>query len=129
MEDIVIRALLLAPSLALFAGCATYNYASNVKTVAFADNLEKGQSVGNIRGEDCTWKVLGYPLGGEPTLDKAFQHAKNQTDGASLSGSLSSKQASNGPLRYISNVNSKPDGFDAFLFGKNCITVTGVGYK
>lgn len=110
-------------------GCATYNYAQNVKTVAFTDDLTKGTSVGNIRGEDCTWQILGYQLGGMPTVDRAFTHARNQTDGSSLSGSLNSKQTANGQLRYINNVNTKNDGFNAGLFGKSCIVVTGVGYR
>lgn len=110
-------------------GCATYNYAQNVKTIAFTDDLKKGNSVGSIHGEDCTWQILGYQLGGLPTVDKAFGHAQHGTDGASLSGSLTSKQQSNGSLRYVNNVSTKNDGFNAGLFGKTCIVVTGVGYK
>ena len=109
-------------------GCATYNYAQNVKTIAFSDDLHKGSSVGNIHGEDCTWQILGYQLGGLPTVDKAFQHARNGTDGASLSGSLTSNQKGDS-LRYSNSVSTKNDGFNAVLFGKTCIVVTGVGYK
>lgn len=111
--------------------CATYNYAHNVKLISFSENLEKGQSVGNVRGEDCTWRILGYQLGGAPTVDRAFEYARNQTDGASLVGSLSSNkhQGSSTGLRYINNVSTRPDGFDVGLFGKSCISVTGVGYR
>lgn len=123
------RALLAAAIVVACGGCATYNYAQNVKTISFTDNVEKGQSVGNIRGEDCTWQILGYQMGGAPTLDRAFQHAKNQTDGGSLTGSMNHNQQSSGSLRYINNVSTKPDGFNAGLFGKQCIVVTGVGYK
>lgn len=124
---------MLRALVALFAiastGCATYNYAQNVKTIAFTDDLKKGNSVGSIKGEDCTWQILGYQLGGLPTVDKAFMHAQHGTDGASLSGSLTSGQKSNGSLRYVNNVSTKNDGFNAGLFGKTCIVVTGVGYK
>ncbi|MGE3681820.1 MAG: hypothetical protein AB7G93_08850 [Bdellovibrionales bacterium] len=121
-------------SCALFAlmsgGCATYNYAQNVKTIAFSDNLEKGQSVGNIRGEDCTWQVLGYQMGGMPTVDRAFSNAQYGKDGSSFAGSMTSGNTNTGTgLRYINNVSTKNDGFNAGLFGKSCIVVTGVGYR
>ena len=116
--------------LSLFlTGCATYNYAQNVKQVSFSDDVSKGKSVGNVRGEDCTWQILGYQMGGVPTVDRAFNHAKNGTDGASLVGSMDTHQKGNGSLRYINNVNTANTGFNAGLFGKSCITVTGVGYQ
>jgi hypothetical protein len=124
----MLRACLAVIAL-LGSGCATYNYAQNVKTIAFTDDLTKGKSVGNIRGEDCTWKVLGYQLGGLPTVDRAFKHAQNGTDGSSFTGSMKSNQKASENLRYINNVNTKNEGFDAVLFGKNCIAVTGIGYK
>ncbi|CAN5720935.1 hypothetical protein BH10BDE1_BH10BDE1_04300 [soil metagenome] len=114
------------------SGCATYNYAERVKLVAFSDDFQKGRSVGNIRGEDCTWNILGYPLGGAPTVDRAFQHARRQTDGGSLAGSLSSassRVATAGELRYVVNLSTANDGFNAVLFGKQCIVVTGIGYR
>lgn len=116
-------------SLVLCSGCATYNYAERVKVVGFSDDLQKGRSVGNIRGEDCTWKILGYQMGAAPTVDRAFRHAQNQTDGSSLSGSMNNSQRSNSRIRYAVNVATASDGFDAVLFGKNCIVVTGVGYR
>jgi hypothetical protein len=111
------------------AGCATYNYAQNVKMISFSDDLHHGHGVGPVHGEDCTWQILGYPLGGMPTVDRAFQHAQFGTDGSSLSGSLDSHQKHDGALRYINNVSTKPAGFNVGLFGKYCIAVTGVGYK
>jgi len=110
-------------------GCASYNYAQNVKTIAFSDDLTKGKSIGSVKGEDCTWQILGYQLGGVPTVDKAFAHAQHGTDGASLSGSLSSDQQGKGSLRYINNVSTKNTGFNAGIFGKACIAATGVGYR
>src|SRR5437870_653957 len=100
----MLRALGVALIAISGAGCATYNYAQNVKTIAFSDDLHKGQSVGSIHGEDCTWQILGYQLGGMPTVDRAFQHAQHGTDGSSLAGSLDSHQKSDGSLRYINNV-------------------------
>jgi hypothetical protein len=128
---LVQRLLLMATLGCALTGCATYDYAHNVKVISFSENLEKGQSVGNIHGEDCTWQILGYALGGAPTVDRAFEHTRNQTDGGSLVGSLSSnkQQTSNSAIRYINNVTTKNDGFDVGLFGKKCIAVTGVGYR
>lgn len=114
-----------------FTGCATYNYAESVKTVAFSDDVKKGTSVGNIRGEDCTWSVLGYKMGGEPTLDRAFINAKNQAGGLESAGlgSLSGNKARGETLRYVNNVHTQRDGFNALVVGKTCIVVTGMGYK
>ncbi len=111
------KIILLAMALNI-SGCASYNYAQNMKLVSFDDNLQKGQAVGNIRGEDCTWKVLGYQLGGLPTLDRAFVNARSQGG-----------ENASSPLRYVNNLSTATDGFDAGIVGKNCIVVTGVGYR
>ena len=123
------RYLLL--SSVIFAGCATYNHASNIKTVSFSDNVAKGQPAGTIRGEDCTWSILGYKTGSPPTLDRAVMNAQNQTEGGSLvSGTgLSKTDKGTGPLRYMSNMSAKPDGFNAGIIGKECIVVTGLGFR
>jgi hypothetical protein len=117
---------------ALFAGlmssCATYQYANNVKLIGFDDNPQKGISVGNVRGEDCTYMLLGYKLGGDPTVDKAFINAKNQASSLESAGFKNDASHANA-IRYVNNVSTGHDGFDAGLFAKNCIVVTGVGYK
>jgi hypothetical protein len=114
-------ATLLALLLGL-SGCATYNYAQNMKFVAFDDAQGKGKSIGNIRGEDCTWQVLGYQLGGLPTVDRAVQNARHQEV------SDLTKKKSDTPLRYINNMSTQNDGFNAGVVAKTCIVVTGVGY-
>lgn len=110
-------------------GCATYNYADNVKMISFDENLEKGKSVGQVRGEDCTWNVLGYQLGGLPTIDRAFNNARFGADSLESAGFSSSKGQKTDGLRYVNNVTTKRDGFNAGIVGKNCIVVTGMGYK
>ena len=112
----------------LMSGCATYQYANNVKLIGFDDNPQKGTSVGNIRGEDCTYALLGYKLGGDPTIDKAFINAKNQASSMESAGFKKDASHANA-IRYVNNVSTGHEGFDAGLFAKNCITVTGVGYK
>lgn len=117
--------------LALFVaaqGCATYKYANNVKMVSFTDDLSKGKSVGNVRGEDCTWSVLDYKLGGAPTIDKAFINTKKQADTLQSAGFSNSANQSDA-LRYVNNVSTERSGFNAYIVGKDCLVVTGVGYK
>ncbi len=113
----------------LMSSCASYQYASNVKLIGFDDSPTKGTSVGNIRGEDCTYKILGYQMGGLPTVDKAFINAKNQAGGMEAAGFDDSAKKRGSAIRYVNNVSTANDGFDAVLFAKNCIVVTGVGYK
>ena len=110
-------------------GCATYQYAHNVKLMSFDDNLEKGQSVGPIRGEDCTWTVLGYQLGGLPTLDRAFINARNQAGAMESAGLTKTETNKASGLRYVQNVSTSRDGFDAVIVGKNCLVVKGTGYR
>lgn len=122
--------LILTLGLAVLSSCATYNYAQKVKTISFDDNITKGQAVGPIRGEDCTWTVLGQQLGGAPTIDKAFINAKSQA-GALTSAGFSSldKTDATKQIRYINNATTANEGFNAYVFGKQCLVVTGVGYR
>lgn len=113
----------------IFNGCASYQYAQNMKLVSFDENAKKGQSVGNIRGEDCTWNVLGYQMGGLPTVDRAFINAKNQAGGLEAAGFDSSGKNRGSAVRYVNNVSTENDGFNAVIFGKQCIVVKGVGYR
>ncbi len=122
--------ILLTLGLVFVSSCATYNYAQKVKTIAFDDNITKGLSIGPIRGEDCTWTVLGRQLGGQPTIDRAFINAR--TGGGSLaSAGLSALEKNDGSkaIRYINNATTANEGFNAYVVGKQCLVVTGVGYR
>jgi hypothetical protein len=119
----------LTLGLSMLASCATYQYAQKVKTISFDDNLTKGTAVGPIRGEDCTWTVMNQQLGGAPTIDKAFINAKNQTGALGSAGFGSLEKNTNAPIRYINNVTTSNEGFNAYIFGKQCLVVTGVGYR
>ncbi|MEY4064031.1 MAG: hypothetical protein RIR26_239 [Pseudomonadota bacterium] len=92
-------------------------YAKNVKMIGFEDDIQAGKGAGPIRGEDCQWIVLGYEIGGRVKLDRAFQAARS---------------ASNvkGDLRYINNVKTEWDGFNAGnIVAKNCLVVKAMGYR
>jgi hypothetical protein len=121
------KSILLILVLALAQGCASYKYAQKVKTVSFSSDLSKGQSVGNIRGEDCTWSVLGNKLGEDPTVDKAFINTRNQSTELEAMGLK--KGQSEKSLRYVNNVSTESSGFNAGIIAKNCLVVKGIGYK
>ena len=112
---------------ALLQSCATYKYADKVKLVSFDDSIHKGKSVGPIRGEDCTWTVLGIQLGSLPTVDKAFINARNRAGTMESAGFKDSKKSKDS-LRYVNNVSTENAGFNAGIVRKQCIAVTGVGY-
>lgn len=114
-----------------FTGCATYQYSKNVKLVAFEDDVAKGKSVGPIRGEDCIWSILGYKMGGTPTLDRAFANARNQSNSGITSAFTSghAPASSDQAIRYINNVSTERDGFNAGIVGKDCLVVKGTGYR
>lgn len=112
----VIAALTRSPFLALFlatGGCASYQYAKDVKLVSFDDDVSTGHAVGPVRGEDCQTFILGYAIGDRPTLDKAFADARKE----------------NGQLRYLNNVSTENTGFNAGVYGKQCVAVKGTGYR
>ena len=116
--------------LSMLASCATYNYAQQVKTISFDDNLTKGTSVGPIRGEDCTWSVMGRVLGTQPTIDRAFINAKTQAGALSAAGlGVLAKEDTSKQIRYINNATTMNEGFNAYIVGKQCLVVTGVGYR
>ncbi len=94
-------------------GCTTYQYAKNVKMVAFEDDVTTGRAVGPVRGEDCQGNILGIPLGERPSLDRAFAKARKD----------------NGQLRYMNNVSTEKTGFEAVVYGQRCIAVKGTGYR
>lgn len=93
--------------------------------VSFDNDVTKGKSIGSIQGRDCTWMILGYWYDGQPTLDRAFDDAKNQAGFLETS----SIQNEGNYLRYINNVSTESEGFNAGIFGKSCLVVNGVGYQ
>lgn len=122
--------VLLTLGLMFVSSCATYNYAQKVKTIAFDDNITKGQAIGPIRGEDCSWTVFGQKLGGDPTIDRAFINAKTGAGGLTAAGfGVLDKTDANKSIRYINNATTANEGFDAVVLKKQCLVVTGVGYK
>jgi hypothetical protein len=115
-------------------GCAPelhYKVAKDISFVSYDENVAKGATVGPIRGADCTWFVLGHVLGSQPTLDRALANAR-QGRGESVNDAVNGGMgtAATGPnLRYLTDVSTDHDGFNAGFFGKRCLIVKGMGYK
>lgn len=95
--------------------------------ISYDDDVSAGKSVGPVRGADCTWTILGYQMGGAPTLDKAMANARIGA-GEAFSDQWS-KKGNGETLRYINNVSTSHDGFNAGIVAKNCLVVKGAGYK
>jgi len=120
-----------ALSIIVCTRCATYTYADSIKTISLSGDLRKGISIGNIRGEDCTWQILGYKFDGDPSIVRAISSAvfqpENETDGEEKTATPVVAKIK--ILRYINRVHTQSRGFDGAVLAKNCIVVTGEGYK
>ncbi len=123
------KAFVFLAGLTFLSGCATYRQAKDVKIVAFDTDVKKGKSIGNIQGEDCIWTVMGYRLGGQPSLDRAFTNARMNRTSSALGDVMGSENTMGDGLRYINKVSTKNRGWNAVVVGKDCLTVTGIGYK
>lgn len=97
------------------SGCQTYKFAHQLKLVSLDDDFSEAKSIGNIRGVDCQSFIFGYATGPTPSLDRAMENAQNQ-NGADR-------------VRYITDVTSDTEGFDAVVYKKQCLVVKGKGYK
>ncbi|MNJ94911.1 hypothetical protein D3C87_126150 [compost metagenome] len=117
-------------ALSLLQGCASVKVAENVKMVSFSDKptTKETKALGNIEGKDCTWYVLGYPLGHSPTVRTAFQNTAEQSE-EKIPLMKAKKEGAVGNISYIRNVSVEPSGFSAWVVGRSCMNVTGVGYQ
>lgn len=123
------RHLLSACFFLLCGGCTTYQTAQNVKLISFDDDVSSGKSLGPVEGEDCIWSILGYRLGGNPTLDRAFASARAQSKSQITDVVSSSSKVGDAAVRYMNNVSTSYDGFNAVVVGKQCLIVKGTGFK
>ncbi len=142
-------------TVAEFSACATYTVAGQVKVLALSTDLNRGKSVGTVRGEDCTWTYFGFRMQGPPSLERALAGAHPVIDPSPDRQASIPKVPTEVPkgvppdappdlppeaqpvahdvghqIRYIEDANTQTDGsFNAGLVAKNCITVTGTGYE
>ncbi len=117
---------LTVPGLFAF-GCATYPDVKELKSIGYSENLSKGKSVGQIEAADCAWSLFGYQLGSYPEISKALSNARTQKSSSSIQD-MTGTAAQGETLRYVTNVSAKYDSFNAYIVGRTCINVKGLGY-
>ena len=118
--------LLLASQL---VACASASISQKLSTVAFEDKVDPAnlKSIGNIEGKDCTWYVMGYAVGEDPTVRNAFSNAVNQRESNLIPGQT---KAAKGPgLKVVKNVSVEEGGFNAYIATRRCMIVTGAGFQ
>ena len=122
--------ILFLAYLSILYGCTRYSTAKSVKLIGFSENISKGKTIGQIEGDDCVFIIFGYRLGGYPTVMRAIANTQQgrRSEFSDSFGGKSNKGRGQG-LRYINNLRVEPTGFNYYLFGKDCISVTGIGYK
>lgn len=110
-------------------GCASASVAQKLNFVAFDEQIQQQnlKSLGNIEGKDCTWYIMGYGVGLDPTVRSAFNNASNQVEDSLIPGQA--KKSSEGPLKVIKNVSVEQGGFNAYVASRRCIIVTGAGFR
>lgn len=123
-----IRTLLALAAMTALAGCQTTQQAKEIKLLGFEENVAKGKSLGPIEGSDCVYSVFGYPLGGAPTLSRAIMNARKGKH-AAVSDAVGGQDKLGEGARYLNNVSVSHDGFNAFVFAKQCILISATGYK
>jgi len=111
MKSTIFSFLLIA--LFYSSGCATYSMSRNVKMLSYDEDASKGKSLGPVTGESCQWRVMGYSVSSSASLDAALGDARTKASGA----------------RYLNNVSTDRDGFDAKVVAKDCMIVKGVAYR
>jgi hypothetical protein len=107
------KKIMLTSSFLILTSCAHYHVARNAKLVSQSENIEKGESIGTVRGEDCQYHVLGFPMGEKPTVDKLLMDLKSK----------------NPSMRYVNNMSVEPVLSNFVLFKKQCFILKGVAYK
>ena len=99
------------------SGCATHQLAKDFKLIGFEEDISKGKSIGQIRGEDCQTFIFGFPTGNPPSLDRAFSNAKKR-------GSAGSAD-----FRYVNDIMTSYEGWNALVVAKQCLNVQGQGFR
>jgi len=113
----------------VLGGCQTTQQAREIKLLGFEENASKGKGGGPLEGSDCVFHVFGYWLGGHPTLAKAVMNARKGRNSGLTDAVGGDEGNGDGGVRYLNNMSVSHDGFDAIIFGKNCIKISAVGYK
>ena len=118
--------LILASQL---AACASSSVAQKLNMVSFDEKANPAdlKSIGTIEGKDCTWYVLGYGVGEDPTVRNAFSNAVNQREGSLIPGQQATTKGS--ALKVVKNISVESGGFNAYVATRRCMIVTGAGFQ
>jgi hypothetical protein len=114
--------------IALLSACTTHQTIKEIKMVSFDDDVRQGQSVGQITADDCNFYILGYAIGNPPSISTAIKNAQTQKT-TGIADAITNEKSTNQAIRYMNNVTVKPGGFDAYVVKKNCIQISGLGYR
>lgn len=111
------------------AACATHTVAKNLNFVSFDESAKGDQlkTAGSVDGQDCTWSVVGYNIGPEPSVRRAFANTASQTQDSMIPGQQGTQKS--GAIKVVKNISVETGGFDIWLLGRRCITVTGAGFR
>ncbi|MGZ3805936.1 MAG: hypothetical protein ACXWRE_16675 [Pseudobdellovibrionaceae bacterium] len=111
------------------AACASSSIAQKLNVVSFDEKANPAdlKSIGNVEGKDCTWYVMGYGIGEDPTVRNAFYNAVNQKEMNLVPGQAA---VAKGPgLKIVKNVSVENGGFNAYVANRRCMIVTGAGFQ
>ncbi|MGZ3795535.1 MAG: hypothetical protein ACXVB1_04180 [Pseudobdellovibrionaceae bacterium] len=111
------------------AACASSSIAQKLNVVSFDEKANPAdlKSIGNVEGKDCTWYVMGYGVGEDPTVRNAFYNAVNQKEMNLVPGQAA---VAKGPgLKIVKNVSVENGGFNAYVANRRCMIVTGAGFQ
>lgn len=111
------------------AACASSSIAQKLNVVSFDEKANPAdlKSIGNVEGKDCTWYVMGYGVGEDPTVRNAFSNAVNQKEMNLVPGQAA---VAKGPgLKLVKNVSVENGGFNAYVATRHCMIVTGAGFQ
>lgn len=100
-----------------------------IKQIGYQEDTKKGKSVGRIEGDDCAFRILGYWIGGNPSIGKAMANARTGKKTTISDVAVGDGGIAEGGVRYINNVRYEHTGWDAYIVAKSCIQVVAKGYK
>ncbi|MCX6118682.1 MAG: hypothetical protein NT027_14170 [Proteobacteria bacterium] len=107
---------------------------NEVLLIGFVEEPTKGENVGLITGDDCSYTFFDSMSAGSGKLRKAFDSARSGTR-SSVKGTLEKDVMGKGSgpkstrIRYFNNVTTETEYSNYVVFSKYCLTVSGKGFQ
>ena len=92
---------------------------------------QKSEQTGPIVGRKCAWHFFSASFSNPPSVQQALNSAminRNETQWEAIAGSSSTEAIQLNEIRLINNIVVETSGFDAWLIGRQCVFVSGLGY-